>query len=157
MTRIDLSRPMTPVTVEVPYTPTERTQIDVKVQEKFPPVTVDIEVERPQHLSTELEMKIERPPTEFQPVTIEFQHPEKSGQPAVFIRRLPDLVTLEENVPTNIAVQVSGIPRPTVTWLKDGQPLQPSNTVYTSSEVSYDEFLIDGYVFSKNNFPDISL
>lgn len=126
---------MAPVTVEVPYAPTERTQLDMKVQEKFQPVVMDVEIEKPQHHMTELAMKIERPPTEFQPVTVEFQHPEKAGQPAVFIRRLPDTVALDENVPVKVTAQVSGIPKPTVTWLKNGQPLQPSNSVYTTMEV----------------------
>ncbi|VDN97244.1 unnamed protein product, partial [Rodentolepis nana] len=130
LTRIDLSRPMAPVTVEVPYTPSERTQLDVQVQGKFSPVVMDVEIEKPQHHMTELEMQIERPTTEFQPVTVEFQHPEKAGQPAVFVRRLPDTVTLNENIPSRVTAQVSGIPKPTVTFLKNGQPLQPSNSVY---------------------------
>lgn len=133
--RIDLSRPMEPVTVEVPYEPTQRTQLDVQFQEKFEPVVLDVEVEKPQHHLTELAMQIERPPTEFKPVTVEFQHPERTGQPPVFVRRLPNIVPLDENVPTKVTGQVTGNPKPTVTWLKNGQPLQPSDSVYPMMEV----------------------
>ncbi|VDM30429.1 unnamed protein product, partial [Hydatigera taeniaeformis] len=134
VTRIDLPRTLAPVTVEVPYTPTEKTQLDVQVESTFSPVVMAVEVKRPrQHLS-ELEMELKQPRMEFQPITVEFPHPERSGQPAVFVRRLPDSLTLDENVPARIVAQMSGIPLPSVNWLKDGQPLKSSDRVFTSVE-----------------------
>ncbi|EUB61841.1 Muscle M-line assembly protein unc-89 [Echinococcus granulosus] len=134
VTRIDLPGTLAPVTMGVPYAPTERTQLDVQVEGAFSPVVMAVEVTKPlQHLS-ELEMELKKSPMEFQPIIVEFPHPDRSGQPAVFIRRLPDSLTLDENVPARITAQMSGIPLPSVSWLKDGQPLVSSNRVFTSVE-----------------------
>lgn len=135
MTRIDLPKTLAPVTVEVPYTPTEKTQLDVQVEGTFSPVVMAVEVTKPRHLS-ELEMELKKSPMEFQPVIVEFPHPDRSGQPAVFVQRLPDSLTLDENVPARITAQISGIPLPSASWLKDGQPLKSSDRVFTSVEVT---------------------
>ncbi|KAL5965329.1 Muscle M-line assembly protein unc-89, partial [Taenia solium] len=133
VTRIDLPKTLAPVTVEVPYTPTEKTQLDVQVEGTFSSVVMAVEVTKPRHLS-ELEMELKKSPMEFQPIIVEFPHPDRSGQPAVFVQRLPDSLTLDENVPARITAQMSGIPLPSVSWLKDGQPLKSSDRVFTSVE-----------------------
>lgn len=135
MTRIDLTRPLAPVTVEVSYEPTERSQLNVQVEEKFHPISMEVELSKPQHHLTELEMQLERPPTGFPSITVDFPHPDKSGQPAIFVRKFPESVTLKENVPARIAAQMFGVPEPSVSWLKDGHPLKPSDGTLTTIEV----------------------
>lgn len=138
MTQIELQRPLAPVTVDVPYAPTEKTQIDLQVPKQFSPVALDITLRRPppEHQTTELEMNIERPPMTFQPITVEFPHPDATGQPPVFVQRLPESVQIEESVPARMIAQMAGNPQPSVNWLKNGQPLVPSDRVFTSVEVS---------------------
>ncbi len=53
----------------------------------------------------------------------------------MFTQRLPESVTIDEGIPAQMVARMAGTPQPMVNWLKDGQPLRPSDRIFTAVEV----------------------
>ena len=49
------------------------------------------------------------------------------------VNTYPD-VNVNINEPAKLQCKISASPNPTITWLKDGQPLQPSDNVTVQTE-----------------------
>lgn len=66
-----------------------------------------------------------------------------------FIRKLDRAVDVDEGEPLELKCVVEGSPLPAVTWLKDGQLIEPSDR-YIDCEFS----VCHPYIYKKNGFDD---
>ncbi|KAL7058038.1 hypothetical protein AAHC03_016379 [Spirometra sp. Aus1] len=135
-------RQFEPITLEFPYQPPHETsELSVQVQRPFSPVSLEVRVDRDQQPEAEapttisrtnLDVNLAQQPS-FAPVTMEIPYAQP-GVPARFTEGLPESANVQEGVTVQLAARIVGEPRPEVCWLKNGQPLQPSQKMFPSLE-----------------------
>ncbi|VDN15737.1 unnamed protein product [Dibothriocephalus latus] len=138
-----------PVTVEFPCQPPhETTELSVKVQRPFSPVSLEVRVDADKPAETEtltttisrtnLDVDLAQQPS-FAPITMEIPYASQPSEPARFAEGLPKSADIREGVTVQLAARIAGEPRPEVCWLKNGQPLQPSQKTFATLEWSAED------------------